>query len=263
MRIYGYGSERQGMKTIAVINQKGGVGKTTTALALGAGLILKGKKVLLVDLDAQGNLTFSLGGEAKGYGAMGVLQRPETVQAEIQECAGAGLIASTPALAEADKIITETGKEYRLKEALETIAAGYDYCVVDTPPALGILTVNALAACDGAVIPAQADIFSLQGIAALKGTIEAVKKYCNQSLQIMGILVTRFNGRAIIRREAAEQLETMAAQLNTKVYKAKIRECIALVEAEAVKQSIYSYAPKSNAAADYSELADEILENEG
>lgn len=250
------------MKTIAVINQKGGVGKTTTALAIGAGLALKGKKVLLVDLDAQGNLTFSLGGQAKGYGALGILQRPETAREEIQECKGVDLIISTPSLAEAENIIAETGKEYRLQEALEVIAAEYDYCVIDTPPSLGILTVNALTACAGAVIPAQADVFSLQGITALKRTIDAVKKYCNPSLRIMGILLTRYNDRAIIRREAAEQLEKTAASLEAKVYKAKIRECVALVEAETMQKDIFSYAPKSNAAADYSELVDEILKDE-
>lgn len=249
-------------KAIAVINQKGGVGKSTTALAIGAGLSLKGYSVLFIDLDAQGNLSYTLGADTKGYNAMGVLERPETAKEEIQHTPQGDIIASSPKLAGADKLLEETGKEYRLKEALESLQGAYDYIIVDTPPALGILTINALTACTGAIIPAQADIYSLQGIGQLNSTIETVKKYCNPSLSIMGIVITRFNGRSIIRREVAEMLEHTADQLHTKLYSSKIRECTALVEAQATKQNIYSYAPRSNAAADYKVLVDEIIKGE-
>ena len=250
------------MNTIAVINQKGGVGKSTTALALGAGLILRGYKVLYVDLDAQGNLTYTLNASTQGDNALNVLKDPKAAEENIQHTEQGDVIASSLPLAGADTFITQTGKEYRLKEALETIAAEYQYCIIDTPPALGILTINALTACTGAIIPAQADIYSLQGISQLKGTIETVKKYCNPSLSIMGIVLTRFNGRSIIRREVAEMLEQTAGQLGTKLYKSRIRECTALVEAQATKQSIYKYAPKSNAAADYKALINEIIREE-
>ena len=249
-------------KALAIINQKGGVGKSTTALAIGAGLSLKGYSVLFIDLDAQGNLSYTLGADTKGYNAMGVLERPETAKEEIQHTPQGDIIASSPKLAGADKLLEETGKEYRLKEALESLQGAYDYIIVDTPPALGILTINALTACTGAIIPAQADIYSLQGIAQLNSTIETVKKYCNPSLSIMGIVLTRFNGRSIIRREVAEMLERTAEQLHTKLYTSKIRECTALVEAQATKQNIYSYAPRSNATADYKALVDEIIKGE-
>lgn len=249
-------------KAIAVINQKGGVGKSTTALAIGAGLSLKGYSVLFIDLDAQGNLSYTLGADTKGYNAMGVLERPETAKEEIQHTPQGDIIASSPKLAGADKLLEETGKEYRLKEALESLQGAYDYIIVDTPPALGILTINALTACTGAIIPAQADIYSLQGIGQLSSTIETVKKYCNPSLSIMGIVITRFNGRSIIRREVAEMLEHTADQLHTKLFSSKIRECTALVEAQATKQNIYSYAPRSNATADYKALVDEIIKGE-
>lgn len=249
-------------KAIAVINQKGGVGKSTTALAIGAGLSLKGYSVLFIDLDAQGNLSYTLGADTKGYNAMGVLERPETAKEEIQHTPQGDIIASSPKLAGADKLLEETGKEYRLKEALESLQGAYDYIIVDTPPALGILTINALTACTGAIIPAQADIYSLQGIGQLNSTIETVKKYCNPSLSIMGIVITRFNGRSIIRREVAEMLERTADQLHTKLFSSKIRECTALVEAQATKQNIYSYAPRSNATADYKALVDEIIKGE-
>ena len=250
------------MNILAVINQKGGVGKSTTALAIGAGLILKGYRTLFIDLDAQGNLTYTLGATTKGYNALGVLQRPETAKEEIQHTEQGDIIASSPSLAGADTLITQTGKEYRLKEALETIAGEYDYCIIDTPPALGILTINALTACTGAIIPAQADIYSLQGIGQLNSTIETVKKYCNPSLSIMGIVLTRFNGRSIIRREVAEMLEHTADQLHTKLFSSKIRECVSLIEAQATRQTIYNYAPKSNASKDYTALVAEILADE-
>lgn len=246
----------------SIINQKGGVGKSTTALAIGAGLSLKGYSVLYVDLDAQGNLSYTMGADTQGYNAMGVLQRPETAKAEVQHTDQGDIIASSPALAGADAVITETGKEYRLKEALESLRGIYDYCIIDTPPALGILTVNALTACSGVIIPAQADIYSLQGISQLNNTLQTVKRYCNPELSILGIVLTRYNGRAIIRREVAEMLEQTARGLNTKLYNSRIRECTALVEAQATKQNIYSYAPRSNAAADYKALVAEILGEE-
>lgn len=250
------------MNKIAVINQKGGVGKSTTALAIGAGLILKGYRILFIDLDAQGNLTYTLGATTEGYNVLEVLQKPEAAKEKIQHTQQGDIIASSPSLAGADTVITQTGKEYRLKEALSTIAREYDYCIVDTPPALGILTINALTACTGVIIPSQADIYSLQGISQLNSTIETVKKYCNPALSIMGIVLTRFNKRSIIRREVAEMLEETAKQLHTKLYKTRIRECTALVEAQATKQSIYKYSPKSNATADYKSLVNEILEKE-
>ncbi len=250
------------MRVIAVINQKGGVGKSTTALAIGAGFILKGYKTLHIDLDAQGNLSYTLKASNVGLNVMGVLQRPETIKEEIQTTEQGDIIASSPALSGADTVLTETGKEYRLKEALEFIKGLYDYIIIDTPPALGILTINALTACGGIIIPAQADIYSLQGITQLKGTIETVKKYCNSSLKILGLLLTRYNSRAIISREVAEMLEQTAKQLNTKLYKAKIRECTAIKEAQALRESIFKYAPKSNAALDYKAFMEELIKEE-
>ena len=266
------------MITIAIINQKGGVGKSTTAAAIGTGFILIGKRVLFVDLDAQGNISHTLRADIGNSGIMAALDEPENVAAAIQELPTAAItgnrerkgaaatysiIASSPKLSAADTIIDGVGKEYRLKEALELCSGKYDYCIIDTPPALGILTVNALTAATDIIIPAQADIYSLQGIAQLNSTITTVRKYCNPQLEIIGILLTRYNSRAIITKELTRMISHTAAQLDTGVCGVFIRECTAIKEAQAVRESIYTYAPKSNAAADYKALLHEITFTEG
>ena len=247
------------MKILAVINQKGGVGKSTTAAAIAAGLLLKGYKVLAVDLDAQSNLTYNYAADNKRATALGLLTGEVTATDAIQHTKSGDIIAASKALAGADAFIADTGKEYRLKEALEAVKPLYDYIIVDTPPALGILTINALTAADGVIIPAQADIYSLQGIEQLNETIKPVKKYCNPQLKIEGILLTRYNARSILSREVAELAEQLAAKLKTKLFTTRIREAIAVKEAQISQQSLYSYAPKSNAAKDYLCFIDELL----
>lgn len=247
------------LTTISIINQKGGVGKSTTAWALGEGLKSKGYKVLFVDMDAQGNLTYSMSEPISDKNSFEVLKNSASIKENIVQTEQGDLIASTPALASADIAFTETGKEFQLQRALRHVNNDYDFCIIDTPPALGILTINALTASDGALIPAQADIYSLQGIGQLNKTVEAVREYTNDKLKVFGIVLTRFNKRSIIRREVAQALEGMAQQLSTKLFNTRIRECTALVEAQAVQKSIYQYAPRSNAAADYMELTKEFL----
>lgn len=247
------------MVIYAIANQKGGVGKSTTANALGAGLARKGFKVLYVDLDAQGNLSHSMRANNKPITSLEVLTGTATAEEAIVETLQGDIIPASPALASADAIITDTGKEYRLKEALAPISDIYDYCILDTPPALGTLTVNALTACNGVIIATQADTYSLQGIGQLARTIQTVKKYCNRELSIIGIAITRYSSRAVLTRDMTELLEDTAKQLHTTVYTKKIRECIALKEAQARQQDIFTYSPSSNAAKDYEGLLTEIL----
>lgn len=242
---------------IAIVNRRGGVGKTATAHAIGAGLARKGYKTLFIDLDSQCNLTFDLGGKTGPLTSMEVLSGTATALEAIQHTAGGDLIPASPSLAVADTTITGTGKEYRLKEALEGL--DYDYIIIDTPPALGVLTVNALTAGHSAIIPAQAEVHSLQGIGLLYEVIQAVQKYTNPALTIKGILITRYNGRAILSRDMKDNLEATAKELGTKVFTTPIRECTAIKEAQATQSDIYSYAPKSNATADYTALIKEIL----
>ena len=244
------------MKTIAIVNQKGGVAKTTTAAAVGAALQQKGKRVLFIDFDSQCNLSWAAGADTQAAGSMDLLKG---LPYEIQQTPQGDIISGSPALAAADMLLTQEGKEELLKKALEKQKRKYDYCIIDTAPALGILTINALTAADAAVIPALADGFSLQGINQLVGTIQAVQKYCNPKLKIAGIVLTRYNKRTILSRDVTAILEDVAQQLQTRLFDTRISPCNALSEAQAKHASIYQYSPRSKAAAEYKALTEEII----
>lgn len=246
------------METIAILNQKGGVAKTTTAHAIAAGLHAKGRKVLMVDLDGQRSLSVITGAEAAAPSAFDVLMKRTPTERAIKRCLCGDIIVADDTLTASDTLLKDTGREYRLREALQPIRSAYDYCIVDCPPSLGILTINALTAADSCIVPAQADYLSLQAIAQLHDTVRTVQTYTNNTLKVKGIVITRYNGRAILSRELVEMIEDKAKEIGTKVYSAKIRECIAVKEAQAVHQSIFDYAPKSNAAKDYAALVGEI-----
>lgn len=250
------------MKVITVTNQKGGTGKSTTTLALAGGLSLKGYSVLSIDLDAQCNMTYTTGAKTDGGTILGVLTGEIKAGDAIQSTEWGDFIPANKALIGADMFITETGKEHKLKEALEPIEGNYDFIVLDTPPALGILTINALTACDSVIIPAQADIYSLQGIERLSETIKAVRKYANPNLTIAGILLTRYSRRSILNREVAELAEQTAAKLETRLFKTTIREAVAIRESQISQRNLYEYAPKAKVTEDYICFIEELLEEE-
>ena len=246
---------------LTIANQKGGVGKTTTTAALADGLTQRGYKVLQIDLDGQGNLTYTAGADANKLTSFEVLHGKATAKEAIQRTAAGDIIPASPSLAGSDKDLTGEGADKRLKEALEPIKKEYDFIIIDAPPALGILTVNALTAADSLIITAQADIYSLQGIGQLYNTIAAIQHHTNKGLKIAGILLTRYNGRAILSRDLTDIAEQTAAQLKTKVFNAKIREGIAVKEAQATGQSVLTYSPRSNPARDYSDFIEELLKD--
>lgn len=248
------------MEVVAIVNRKGGVGKTATAQALGAGLLRNGYSVLYIDLDSQTNLSYGLAADTNSLSIMDVLTGEAKAQDAIQHTPQGDIIAGSDTLAAADAIIDGTGKEYRLKEALKGLQ--YDFCIIDTPAQLGTLTINALTAAQSAVIPVQAEVYSLQGIAQLNKAVEAVKKYCNHDLYVRGILITRYNGRAVLSRDMQSNLEEVAQQLKTRLYSTPIRECISIKEAQAQQEDIFSYAPRSNAAQDYEAFIEQFLGRE-
>lgn len=241
-----------------IASQKGGNSKSTTSLILWAGLNSRGKKALLVDLDPQGNATFAAGGNSSGPTSRELLTKEATAQEAIQQTPTGALIPASKGLAGADIYLTNKGKEYRLKEALEPVKGEYDAIILDTPPALGILTVNAMTAADRLVITAQADAFSLQGIEELARTLGPIRKYTNPGLQISGVLLTRYNARSILTREVTDLAGQLAQQLGTRVFETKIREGIAVKESQLKRESLFSYAPKSNPAQDYQQFIAEL-----
>lgn len=252
------------MKEIyAIINQKGGVGKSTTAQALGMSLVRRGNRVLFIDLDSQQNLSFSLRAPMEGPGAMEVLSEETPILDAIIHLEEADILKASLGLALAEQNMSGVGTEYRLKETLESVSDAYDYVVIDTPPALGILTVNALTACTGAIIPSQADIYSFQGISQLYKTIGTVRRYCNPKLRVEGILLTRFSARSILSRDVANMLAETASKIDTKLFKATIRETVTVKEAQANQMDIFYYSPNSKVAADYEDFVTELLETEG
>jgi chromosome partitioning protein len=251
-----------GMTIYAVTNQKGGVGKTTTAISMAEGFTLKGYRTLVIDLDAQSNLTYTTGVDGTVKTSFGVLAGEVSAKEAIQKKGNLSVIPASKQLFGADAFITNTGKEYRLKEAIQDITSLYDYIIIDTPPALGILTVNALTACTDVIIPVQADIYSLQGVSQLIETIKPVKKYCNAGLNIAGLLLTRYNARSILSREITDLARQLAEQSQTKLFNTRIRECISIKEAQISQKSIFEYAPNSNATKDYTEFINELLQGD-
>lgn len=256
------------MQIIAITQQKGGTGKTTTAAAIGAGLLRRGQRVLFIDLDPQGNLSFILGADQSHATARDVLIEQQSASKCAQPLAtdkipgieGAGAIIPASAfLSGADVTITGQGREYRLITALEPIAGAFDYCIIDTPPALGILTVNALTAADRVIIPCLADVFSIQATGQIADTINGIRANCNPKLQIAGLLLTRYTARQNLTKDTAEILEDAARQMGTRLFNTRIRESVALREAQAMGRDIFTYAPKSNGAEDYNQLIEEIF----
>ena len=247
-------------KVIAVANQKGGVGKTTTSLALACGLMKKGFKVLAVDMDPQANLSFSLGADTDDaptiYEMLCGAVKPRFV---VQRATSVDLIASNILLSGAELEFTNQGREYLLKKHLSTLKGRYDYIVIDTPPALGVLTVNAFCAADYLVIPMLADIFSLQGIAQLADTIDRLRQSANPDLIVGGILLSRYDGRTILGRRIRETAQMVAKQMGTKLYKTTIHASIAIQEAQTNQSNLYAYAPRASGVRDYLDFVSELL----
>lgn len=248
------------MKTIAVANQKGGCAKTTTVVNLAACLAELGRKVLVIDLDSQANATHWLGVDSDSNGAMKLLTTKEPLDQLISptNLDGVHLIASSRELAHFEKAVAgEIAVESRLKRRLAGLdAKKWDFVLIDTPPTLGLITLNALSAAQELIVPVTTHVLSLSGVAQLVATLDEVKEVLNPSLNILGFVACRVDSRT---RHSKEILELLTNQFGDKVLKSMIRESIRLAEAPSFQLSINQYGSKSSAADDYRALAAEVL----
>jgi chromosome partitioning protein len=243
-------------KVISISNHKGGVGKTTSAINIGAGLNKLGKKILLIDLDPQANLSQSLGlpdQERNIYGAI----RGEYKLEPVGILKGLEVIPSTINLSGAEvELPGEANREYILRNLLEPLSGLYDYILIDNPPSLGLLTINALTASQEVYIPLQAQYLALQGLTKLLEVIDKIKKRLNKELRVGGVFITQFDSRKVLNRDVVATIE---AHFKDEVFKTKVRDNIALAEAPAQGLDIFRYNPKSYGAEDYLSLCKEIL----
>lgn len=250
-------------KVIAIANQKGGVGKTTTSAAFAASLQKKGYKVLAIDLDPQGNLSDSVGAENINASTIyEVIKRDATPQEAIQKTDAFDIIPANIMLAGAEQQLPPAGRDQRLKVTLDPVKNKYDYIVVDTPPSLGVLTVNALTFADEVIIPSTAGIFAAKGIQQLNNTIEETRDFTGSKVRVVGVLLTKYNPRTIISQDIKELTEDIAKEIGAPVYKTYIRSSIIIEEAQANRTDIFSYRENATVAEDYDAFTDEYLKGE-
>jgi chromosome partitioning protein len=241
-------------KVISISNHKGGVGKTTSTINIGAALTILKQRVLLIDLDAQSNLTQSLGVNSTKniYGAL----RGEYNLQPVEIYKGLDVVPSTLDLSGAEiELINEAGREYLLKELIEPLKKNYDYILIDCPPSLSLLTVNSFAASDLVLIPLQAHFLALQGLTKLTDVIDKIKARLNKKLKLGGVFITQYDHRKNLNRDI---LETIQGHFKTLVLHSNIRDNITLAEAPIQKLDIFRYNHKSKGAIDYLDLAKEI-----
>lgn len=243
---------------IAICNQKGGTGKSTSAAALATAATYKGKRSLLIDLDPQGNASYIMGANLQDVGSYELLVEHKTAASCIQHTAQGDIIASNLRLSLAESQLTsEEERLYSLKAALKPIKSKYDAIIIDTPPVLNVLLLNALCAADKAIVPLYADILSLQGLYQLINTIKSQQKN-NAALELTGVFFNKYSTRTVLARDTMETMREKCAAMGVPVLKTTIREAVAVREAQTLQQSLYEYAPKSKPAQDYIKLLEEV-----
>lgn len=246
------------MQIISIVNKKGGVAKTTTALALASGLSKRNFHVLAIDCDAQANFSKASGGEDDVVGSFDILTGKENINEAIQELPLYHLIGADKRLSSIDVALNKPGREFMLKKALSQIHSAYDFCIIDNPPALNVAVANSLVASDKIIICSSAEAFALDGLMELSTTLDDVHQFMNPALIVDGILITIFNPRTIIGQHIKEQLSKIAHVMNTKVYNTFIRRCNAISVSQSDRKNIFDF-PTTKAAIDYGNFIDEFL----
>lgn len=242
---------------ISLLNHKGGVGKTTSAINIGAALVELGQKVLLIDLDPQANLTISLGIPRQKITIYEAL-RGEGEFSPFTYKNNLDVVTSSLDLSGAEmELINEAGREYILRELINQVVDDYDYVVIDCPPSLGLLTLNALTSSQYVLIPLQTEFLAVQGLAKIKQVIDKVRMRLNKNLEMGGVIATMYDSRRVLNRDVVDIIHKY---FGDKVFNTYIRDNIALAEAPAQRKDIFEYSPKSPGAADYLALSAEILE---
>jgi chromosome partitioning protein len=243
---------------IALANQKGGVGKTTTAINLGAALARLGKRVLIFDFDPQANSSAGLGVRTEGPSTYEVVLGNSHASATVAPTSVDGLmiVPAAPALAGAEvELVPMMAREFRLKRALEDVRHAYDYVLIDCPPSLGLLTVNALTAADEVIVPVQCEYLALEGLSQLTATLDLVRRNLNSQLKLRGLLLTMFDGRTNLSQQVADEVRAHFA--NT--FRTVIPRSVRLSEAPSHGLPIAQYDPSSRASRAYDELAQEVI----
>ena len=249
-------------KIIAVANQKGGVGKTTTSVNLSAAFAEMGKKVLLIDCDPQGNATSGLGIEKDGlelsiYDAL--INDTPMEEIILQTQFGLDMVPSVMDLAGAEvELVNLDDKQYRLKKAVELIKDKYDYILIDCPPSLGHVTLNALTAADSVLLPLQCEFYALEGLSQLLSTVQLVQEQLNGDLRIEGLVLTMYDSRTNLAEQVVEEVKTHFPDM---VYATKIPRNVRLSETPSFGKPIFAYASSSKGAQAYMSLAEEVIEN--
>jgi len=247
---------------LSITNQKGGVGKTTTAINLAAAFASKGLKTLLIDLDPQANASMSfLDTRRVEHSIYDALIDTNVAMTDVIQLAekvpNLAVAPSTISLAKLEaRLIGELDSHYRLKDTLEPIRAEYDYILLDTPPTLGIITVNALVASTHVLVPIQSSYFALEGTDDLLETVEKVKGRANPQLQILGAVITLFDKRTLLAKDIVDQIQRVFGE---RLFETVITKSVRLEESPAYKESIFSFAPRSSGAYEYYKLSEEIL----
>lgn len=252
-------------KAVAIVNQKGGVGKTTTAIHLGAGLALEGYRTLLIDMDPQYNATAGLGLTASENrpGVYDLLINEFPVHEVIRKTAYERLdvVASDPRLHGAEiELVSKIARERILADALRHLSDAYSFVLMDCPPSLGLLTLNALTAATSLIVPMQCEYFALEGLAHLMKTVKLVQKHLNPGLEIEGIVLTMYDGRLNLSRQVADEISQV---FSSRVYKTTVSRNVRLSEAPSFGQPVYQYDPASRGSQNYRDLTREFLIQQG